>query len=293
MVETYHPKTLEEALIIRSNTNSIPFAGGTDLMVRKRNWSGTTPKFEGPVIFIGNLDELKKIERDGNTLRIGAAVNLSELLKDERVPEVLKLAVREMASPAVRNMGTIGGNICNASPAGDTLPVLYCLGASVILRNKVAVREMPVHSFIKGPGKTALNTDEILTGIVIPSDAFNKVFYRKVGTRKADALSKLSFVGLARISDDVLEDVRIAFGAVAPTVVRVEEVEGKIRGKDLGKVSELVSDIVRSYESFIKPIDDQRSRADYRKTVSLRLVEHFLKALTPAPSPTSGEGNKY
>jgi xanthine dehydrogenase FAD-binding subunit len=279
MVETFIPKTLKEALEYRDENMAILFAGGTDLMVRRKSWAGTLPKFESPVLIIGNLRELKGCAAENSVLRIGAAETLADIAANEAVPEILRLAVKQMASPGIRNMGTLGGNICNASPAGDTLPVMYALNTAVILQSVKGKRELALSQFITSPGKTGLQDDELLTEVCIPLKEFSNVYYRKVGTRKADALSKLSFAGLANINDGKIEDIRIAFGAVAPTVVRSVEAENLLKGIDLADLPVLMPQIKDIYSRFIRPIDDQRSSAAYRKEVCMRLLEDFLFGL--------------
>ena len=276
MVNAYRPSTIDEALRIRNETKALPLAGGTDLMVRYKNWAGLPPKFSQPVMFVAHLHELKGIEVEGDELIIRSATTLTELLKDGRVPEVLKLAVKEMASPLVRNIATIGGNICNASPAGDTLPPLYALDAKVVLRSVEGERTVPIEDFITGPGQTVLKENEILCEIRIPMDEFDSIFYRKVGTRRANALSKVSFVGLKNLQGDRIDDIRIAFGAVAPTVVRSRDAEKMLKGIRIDEIEQIYPSIEAKYAELIRPIDDQRSTAEYRKIVSLRLLRFFL-----------------
>jgi len=277
MVRTFRPQNLTEALEIRKNKKAIPFAGGTDLMVGHKRWAGTIPRFVSPVLFIGHLDELKEIIIEGKELHIGSACNLSSILECEYTPLVLKQSISNMASPAIRNVATMGGNICNTSPAGDTLPALYALDAELIVANANRERNIPIDEFITGPGQNTLEDDEILKEIIIPIEQFDVSYHRKVGTRKATALSKLSFIGLARIDDRKIIDIRIAFGAVAPTVVRSEANEDFIIGNNMEELSWLIPEIIEMYSPQICPIDDQRSTAQYRKAVSLRLLEHFLR----------------
>jgi xanthine dehydrogenase FAD-binding subunit len=276
MVKTYIPGSLAEALTIRQQAQAFLLAGGTDLMVKYRSGQGVLPRFTGQVLFIGHLDSLRNIVLVNNKLRIGAACTLSELLANNKIPELLKQAVGVMASPAVRNRGTIGGNICNASPAGDTLPPLYALGASVVLESIEGQREILVQDFILGPGKIDLSPQEILTAIQIPLVEHNVFFYRKVGTRKADALAKLSFAGLAAVSSDRIADIKLAFGAVGPTVIQDRQLEKKMIGRSLTDRLHWLAEVKGSYAALLKPIDDQRSSARYRKMVSLNLLEHFL-----------------
>jgi CO/xanthine dehydrogenase FAD-binding subunit len=279
MVEGFRPKNLREALEIRGKQSSIPLAGGTDLMIQKARGFGLRPDFNKPLLFIGHLQELRHISvRDGN-LHIGAGVLLSELLKNGKIPESLKMAVRQMASPPSRNLATIGGNICNASPAGDTLPYLYAVDAILVLKSKRAERKIPIDEFIKGPGKTILKSDELLTEIIIPDKVFSTNYYKKVGTRKGMSLSKASFTGLADIEDEKITDIRIAFGSVAPTIVRSREIEASIIGKPVSEIKASVPEILKKYTPLIQPINDARSSATYRKQVSLRLLEDFLRNL--------------
>jgi xanthine dehydrogenase FAD-binding subunit len=279
MVGSFFPRTLNEALAIRKAEPVIPYAGGTDLMVRRRSWAGTLPRFEAPPLFIGRLRELREIHRGGGMLTVGAAVTLAELLEQEDVPGILKQAIAEMASPAIRNVATIGGNLCNASPAGDSLPPLYVLGAAIVLQSVSGQRELPIPDFIKGPGRTALGPDELLIGVKIPAREFPSVFYKKVGTRKADALSKLSCAGLARISNGRVEEARLALGAVAPTVIRLETAEARLTGVRTDELVRVLPEILKLYDEAIRPIDDQRSSAAYRRKVALRLIEVFVTGL--------------
>ena len=276
MVETYFPSTWEEALSIRSAVQAAVYAGGTDLMVKKKNEALMLPRFDISVMFIGHLQELQQIRQEEKALIIGSACTYDMLLKAKEIPEILKKAIAEIASPAIRNKGTLGGNICNASPAGDTLPVLYALGASLRLETEALGREVPIEKFIRGPGKTILKENEMLKEIYIPTDSFEVQYYKKVGARKADAISKLSFVGLMKTKNALVEDIRIAFGAVAPTVVRCKEIEKQLIGKDIKDLAEDCFFILDKYKKVITPIDDQRSTAAYRKAVSLRLLQDFL-----------------
>lgn len=280
MVDFLAPGTWTEALRIRQEQQVLPLAGGTDLMVRHRGWSGTLPVFDRPLLYLGNIAELQRVAADGDTLVIGAGATLTDLLEHPLVPDILKQALRQMASPAIRNRGTLGGNLCNASPAADTAPVLYAAGASVLLQSATASRTLPLDQFITGPGRTALANDELLAAIRLPLIDFNLTDYRKVGTRKANALAKLSFVGLTQTDGQTVADFRAAFGAVAPTVVRSREIEALLRGRPVGEIPYLAGEIEAQYARLIRPIDDQRSGARYRKAVALRLLADFLQKLS-------------
>lgn len=276
MVDGYFPEGFSEALKILSEKDVTIYAGGTDLMVRNKNATALLPKFDKDLLYIGHIKELKEIKRSVDNIEIGAACTLASLLKEIEIPEVLKEAVRQIASPAIRNTGTIGGNICNASPAGDTLPVLYALDAKLKLTSENSCREVYIKDFILGPRKIILDKQEILESIIIPKVQFNKVYYEKVGARKASAISKLSFVGLAEVKDEKIKDIRIAIGSVAPKVVRIKTAEDMLIGRDLNEFKNKIQEITKIYSSEIVPIDDQRSTAVYRKTVALRLIQYFL-----------------
>ncbi len=264
-MKAFLPGSLREAVEIRKKHGACVISGGTDFMVKNK-------KFDSPVVYIGKLRELKGIKFSDTYLRIGAATTLSELLESPLIPTIFKDIIEQMAAPAIRNIATIGGNVCNASPAGDTLPYLYAVDAKLVIAGPVGERSVPVENFIRGPGKTDLGEDEILKEILIPENStgeFSLQFYRKVGTRRANALSKLSFIGLWRPGD-----LRVAFGAVAPTVVRD-------RGAEQAFVSRIASidQVITMYEQKIKPIDDQRSTAHYRRTVAIRLLKYFLNRI--------------
>lgn len=276
MVEGYSPNTFKQALKILNEKDVIIYAGGTDLMVKNKNVASLLPKFTKDLLYIGDLNELKEIREEDNTIKIGAACTLSSLLRVESVPEVLKEAIRNIASPAIRNIGTIGGNICNASPAGDTLPILYALEAKLKLSSINSSREVNINDFILGPGKIILKNNEILESILIEKVNFNKVYYQKVGARKASAISKISFVALAEVIDEKIIDIRIAIGSVGPKIVRVKTAEDILIGRELKDIENIMSEIIKVYSENVNPISDQRSTAIYRKTVALRLIQYFL-----------------
>lgn len=276
MVEGYFPSTVEEALKILNEKDVTIYAGGTDLMVRNKNAASLLPKFNKALLYIKNLKELKEIKESASAMEIGAGCSLASLLRKKEIPETLKEAIRQIASPAIRNMGTIGGNICNASPAGDTLPVLYALAAKLKLTSKNSSREIKIEDFILGPRKIALEKNEFLESVIIPKSEFNKTHYEKVGARKASAISKLSFAAFAKIEDETVKDIRIALGSVGPKVVRIKKAEDIIIGRSLKDIESQITEMEKIYSENITPIDDQRSTAVYRKKTAIRLIQYFL-----------------
>ncbi|MCD6482133.1 MAG: FAD binding domain-containing protein [Candidatus Izimaplasma sp.] len=269
-------KTLQEALQLLNSGNYKVLAGGTDLMVQNRAWSNTLPKFKEDILLISNLNELKYIHQEDGYIHIGSLMTLEELKHHELTPKLLVEALEIMASPAIRNMATIGGNIGNASPAGDSLPVLYVLNALVILQSINSIREIPIEEFILGPGKKELLKDEMITEIKIPINNFTKYSFKKVGGRKADAISKVSFAGATKIKNNLIQDFRVSFGAVGPTVVRKYNIENNIVGTSIADIKLNIQDILNQYSEFVRPIDDQRSNKEYRKKVAINLLEEFI-----------------
>ncbi|MGG7146830.1 FAD binding domain-containing protein [Clostridium butyricum] len=275
-VDGYLPKTINAALQILNSENVIVYAGGTDLMVRYKNETSLLPMFDKNILYIGQIDELKKVYENNEEIVIGAGCTLASLLRNEHVPEILKKAIRGAASPAIRNMGTIGGNICNASPAGDTLPVLYSLNSRCSVISEGLERTINIEDFIYGPRRTVLEKNEMLKSITIPKENFNIVHYEKVGARKASAISKLSFAGLCNVEKGRVQNLRISFGAVGATVVRLKEAENLIIGRQINTLDKFIKEAIEIYDKNINPIDDQRSTAQYRKIVVMNLIKYFF-----------------
>ena len=275
MSVSYRPESLSELLELMSDKDLIPFAGGTDLMVQNAGVDG--PEFSKEIVFVAHLEELKEIKKEAGNLLIGSSATLSDIENHKDVPEIIGKAVSEIAAPALRNRGTMGGNICNASPAGDSIPPLYVLDASFKLVSKKGERILKAHEFFKGPEKTDRRNDEILKEIIIPLKEWNIRKYRKVGTRAANALTKCSITAVAKTKGGKIDDLSIAFGAVGPVIIRDRNLEQKLIGLNVSDVQSQVDSIIRDYSTIIVPIDDQRSTAVYRKQVCLNLLEQFLK----------------
>ena len=273
------PRTLQEALVLLNEGDYKILAGGTDLMIQRRSWSNTLPNFKQDTLLIFNLEELKYLKEEDGFIHIGSGMTLEDIKDHELTPALLVEAINIMASPAIRNMGTLGGNIGNASPAGDSLPVLYVLNAIVILESIERTRELPINELILGPGKKALQKNEIIKEIKIPIEKFTKMSFDKVGGRKADAISKISFAGVAKVKNNIIQDFRTAFGAVGPTVVRIENLESNIVGLTVSDVKLNIQEILDEYAGYIRPIDDQRSNKEYRKAVALNLLKSFILSL--------------
>ena len=202
-VKCYIPKTLREALEIKSKVDVIPMAGGSDLMVSNKRTMGLTPVFEKPVMIIRNLPELRKIYlNDKGECCIGACVTSMEIAADTRCPWHIRQAASRMGAIGLRNSATMAGNIANASPKGDTPGPLYLLDARVKLSSVRGDREVLVSDFIVKFRTIDLKQDELITEIIVPlsEDDFDYIFWHKVGTRKANAISKITLGQAIKLS---------------------------------------------------------------------------------------------
>lgn len=273
----YYPKTYTEALKIINENDCIIYAGGTDLMVKKYSYPGLPAKFPKNPIFISHLKELKQIEISSKNIILGSCVTQTDILEDSKLPDIFKKVVGLMSSPGIRNSATIGGNIINASPAADLLPLLFCYDAILILESINGSREIIIEDFIVSPGKTLIKSNEILSKIILQNPFISNYYYKKVGTRKANALSKLSLLVLLDKQKNLINDIRISFGAVSPTIVRSRNIEKLITKKSVELVKSKIPEIINKYSSLINPISDQRSTKEYRKYSSLKLLENYFE----------------
>lgn len=256
------PRTLREALtMLRDESPLTPLAGGTDIYVNLQFGTLTDKRF----IDLWPLHELRGIASDKGVLRIGALTTYSEIVASrlvrKRMP-MLTASSREIGGRQIQNRGTLGGNIANASPAGDSLPVLAAAGATVVLRSAADERRVPFTSFYTGYRTTLRRPDELIVAIEIPQ-IDGKQYWRKVGTRRAQAISKVMCAAVRG------EEVRVAFGSVGPTVVRLRRTERVLSAGGTLKQAQAV------LRGEITPIDDLRSTADYRLEVTANLLADF------------------
>jgi xanthine dehydrogenase FAD-binding subunit len=284
-ITAYRFDHLEQTLSQLNKENCLIMAGGTDLMVFHKSRRGVPPKLPKPVVFIDHLSELKQVYCNQHDLHIGACCTYSELLENPLIPVPLKTAIKSIAAPAIRNRGTLGGNICNASPAGDTLPLLYVYNTKLLLRSVNGERIIAISDFIQGVRKVQRQYNEMLVEIILPGilEEGAHVVFEKVGNRNADAIAKVGFAGYIRNNGAVIEDVRFAFGAVGPTMVRSLSIEKILLGKTVPLTGADIAQVVAAFDKMINPIDDQRSTAKYRKTVALNLLRYFLRTAQYQP----------
>jgi len=270
------PKTLDEALSLLDNYKDKSvriLAGGTDLLVKMKISDLKTDY----LINIKNIPELNFIDTaDG--LKIGAAVSLSRIERIGKVKErypALYEGIKSMAAIAVRNMGTIAGNICNASPAADTVPPLIAYGAEVKLVSKRGERTVPVEDFITGVGKTVIEADEIISQVNIPEINKNSgSAFSKKSRVKAD-IAKINLAVYLEKEGNICKDCKIALGSVAVKAIRAKEAESLLKGQTVN--ASRIDEAAEKASEDIKPIDDIRSSVEYRTDVTRVMVEDTIK----------------
>ncbi len=260
-LEVRRAGSLGEALDILRDGGRTPIAGATDLYVAL-NFGTLEPR---RFLDIWAVDELRNITMNGATLVIGALATYTALIRSPLVARHLPMlaeASRQIGGPQIQNRGTVGGNVANGSPAGDSLPVLAAVDAVIVLQSAGAERRVPITQFYTGYRSTVMRPDELIVAVEVgPVDG--RQWFRKVGTRAAQAISKIVVAGVRAGTP------RIAYGSVAPTVVRVPETERTLAAG--GSIDEAADVLSRE----IKPIDDVRSTADYRLRVATNLLRRF------------------
>lgn len=265
------------SLLAREPGRWLPIAGGTDVMVQYA--AGKLPARK--LVSIWNLPELRQIEVMDSEIRIGAGCTYSDLRKNDIVGRefpLLASAAQWTGGIANQNRGTIGGNIVNASPAADSLPALLVYEAELILVSARGERRVPYVTFHTGYKKTLLAADELIRSVCLSRRFTGYVSHaRKVGARNAQAISKVCIAALGRLSDGLVEDVRIAVGSVAPVPIRLLATEQAVIGKRVD--SPVLAQARDAALSEIHPIDDIRSTARYRAVVAGNLVIEFLRLL--------------
>jgi len=268
------PASLSEALSLRASGGYRPIAGGTDLMVQL----AADVAEPDAVLDLSRLAELKGVSTDGYEVTIGALTTYTEL----RHSPVISARLRALAEAAatigaaqIQNRGTIGGNICNASPAGDTLPVLLAVDAQFDLASVRGERTVQAREFWTGYRQLALTDDELLLRVRFAVDRTRHTRFRKVGTRAAQAISKVVIALSYRSDGGVWRDVRVALGSVAPTPIRATATEAALEGTRPGEA--VADQAAQVLAGEIQPIDDVRSSAVYRRSVSARVLHRLLR----------------
>jgi len=249
--------------MLRDEGPLTPLAGCTDVYVGLNFGTLAAKKF----LDLWPLDDLRAIQVSDGALSIGALATYTEIIRSapvrRRLP-ILAAAAREIGGVQIQNRGTLGGNIANGSPAGDTLPVLAVADATLVLASAGGTRRVPFNSFYSGYRKSVLRPDELIAAVEIPR-VEGRQWFRKVGTRAAQAISKVVMAGIRS------DRPRLSLGSVAPTVVRLPRTEAALAS------AAGIADARRALDAEIRPIDDLRSTAEYRRRVSGNLLEQFWR----------------
>ncbi len=274
--EIYQPRNLEELLQQRESfPDALLMAGGTDLLVWLREG-----RIKGRrIILTEKIEGFQAIEPDGDRLRIGSGASIQNIIDHPVVQAewpLLVLTLRKLASPPIRHMASLAGNVCSASPAGDSLPALYVLGATVELAGIQRTRMLPVAEFITGPGRTAITRDECLVSIHMPRpEPGLKYGFIKLGQRQSLAIAIASLAYQYRLNDEgIIEKIALAWGSVGSTVMRFPMMEEELKGQRLER--SLLDKIAPKIEAMVQPIDDIRASAAYRRTMAGRLLYYML-----------------
>jgi carbon-monoxide dehydrogenase medium subunit len=283
----YHrPETLAEACrLLAAQPDAAVLAGGTDLMVHlQQAWRGRRPP---AVVNVKRIAELTRIRVTDAAIRLGALVTLTAVIEQPVIQAeypVLPFTARYMGSPAIRNLATVGGNLCNASPAADLPPVLLVLDAEVGIAGTGGERRLPLGEFFRGPGQTALGAGELLVWIDIPRIHRGwEIRYERLDVRRAMDIAIVG-VGLAlRLEGRRVGEARIALGAVAPTPVRVPDAEAALTGTDLTEAA--MERAAALAMAAARPIGDVRASADYRREMVGALTRRGLTAIMRTVEP--------
>jgi CO/xanthine dehydrogenase FAD-binding subunit len=270
------PTTLKEALEAISRRNVVAVAGGTDLMVRLHD---TSERTRPSLLILENVKPLRKITLKGAVIYLGPLATFSEIEKSslfrKYAPQLVE-AASVAGSAQIRNRATAGGNIANGSPAGDLLPPLYVLSAKLELSSSRGRRRVSIEDFFTGPGETVLKKRELITSILFERSA-GEGFFLRLAARKAVAISKVSVAADVSLRRRRVRSIKIALGAVAPTVLRAFRTEEYLVGRELDeKCIESACKIARSEA---RPIDDIRSEADYRREMVGVLLKRGLSRI--------------
>ncbi len=279
-LDVVRPRGLDHALRVLHDEGGrlrcVPLAGGTDVFVALNGGQPVGECF----LDLWGLRELRGVRLLKDRIDLGALATWSEVREHEAVRRhlpALAAAAAEIGAWQIQNRGTVGGNIANASPAGDSLPVLLAYDARVHVQSVRGARTLPFAELYRGYRALATDADELITGVSVPLPAGRLThFFRKVGTRRAQSISKVVFAGLLRVArGGAIDHVRVALGSVAPVTLRARGTEALLIG---AAPSPALSARARAtLERDIAPIDDVRSDREYRLKVSGNVLEQFLR----------------
>jgi xanthine dehydrogenase small subunit len=278
---TYHrPATLEDALAIRAERPVMVLAGGTDVYPARAARAGWGDMHHADVLDISALSGLRGIAEDATDWRIGALTTWTDLIRADMPQQFdgMKLAAREVGGVQIQNRGTLAGNICTASPAGDGAPNLLALDASVELASRAGRRVLPMADFIEGYRHTQCRADEIVTGILVPKrSSAARGYFLKLGARKYLVISIVMVAGVIEVDpQNRIAAARLAIGSCSAVPQRLTALEAALIAQPSATVAELVA---ASHLEGLAPIDDIRGSAAYRREAALALTRDLLREL--------------
>jgi len=277
--EFYEPASIQEAIELKQKygPDAKLLAGGTDLLVHLKKKRITADH----IISLMRIKDLVQIKMDEACVEIGACVTMAQLSNSQIIQEkfnALKAGADNLGNHLIRNRATIGGNVCNASPAGDTLPALMVYQAQIILQGPTGRRKMPIESFFQGPGKVDMNADELLVGLQLAIPSGNcGAHYIQLGKRKSSEINVVNVASFVQIDpgDQTIITARIALGSVAPTPIRSFYAEDALNNKTASEsLFYEAGEIARQKDC--KPINDFRGTAEYRKAMIGVLTKRTL-----------------
>ena len=269
MVSSFIAGSLHEALLMRKESPElIPYAGGTDLMLEDR--------INSNFLFLHRIPEMKQIKEDGEYIRFGAACTFSEVIESPHTPELLREACILIAAPAIRNIGTLGGNIGNGSPKADSALVFMVTKSMLRLASAYHERIVPIREFYLGRKRLALAPDELIVEVLLPKHGIGNYYFKKVGARKALAISRISFAGIMDIQEGIIQNCATAFGSIGDIIICLEDIDQMLIGKSIEEASALKDAYINAFDSAIIPTSG-RVGAEYRKDVCMNLLSDFLE----------------
>jgi len=227
-------------------------------------------------LYLHKVPEMKRIADDGVYIRFGAACTFSEVIGNPLTPGILREACSQIAAPAIRNAGSIGGNIANGSPKADSALIFMVTDSKLRLASDGSERVLPIKDFYIGRKKLALAPDELIVEAMMPKQDIEDYYYKKIGARNALAISRLSFAGIMKIKDGVIVKCATAFGAVSDVIIRLSEIDNMLVGKTIGEAREFKGAYLEAFNDAIVPIRG-RVGMEYRKDVCMNLLRDFLE----------------
>lgn len=269
MVNYVIPNSLNDALDILSAGQYMPYAGGTD--INSRNIKGKD------LLFIGKLPELKNVFREDGFVHIGAAVTYSDAEKNPLVPEIIKTAIHKVAGPAIRNLGTFGGNLGNASGKADSALVNLTLGAKLHVQSADSERYLNMSDFYHSRGVTDLKKGELITEILIPDCPWHiNYYYDKVSVRSAVAISNVSIAAVWEIRDDMIKNLALGIGSATDYPIRITDLENEFIGVKLENVEKQYDAVISKYIDHLR-LPPDRTGEYYRRRVTFNLLTYLVK----------------